>query len=112
MQPLPRYESPLPIRLQPQRLELFLKHGRRAFNHARQRLPGALHFFRPFPGHIDDKPVVITEQQSGQDSAALHDCRLRSNGGFARTTLASKSNRIAPGFFREGGHRTTPDKTR
>ena len=86
-QPIPRYESPLLIRLQPQRLELFSQHGRRAIKHARHRLPGALRLLRPFPGHVDDK-LVTTERQSRQDSAALHPRRLHSGEGFARTTLA------------------------
>ena len=58
-QPMPLYESPILIHLQPQRLELFSQHGRRAIKHARHRIPGALRL-RPFPGHLDDKLVVTT----------------------------------------------------
>ena len=87
-QPIPLYKPPLLIGLQPQRLELFSLHGRRAIKHAGHRLPGALRLLRPFPGHLDDNFVVTTDRQSRQDSAALHGRRLRSGGGFARTTLA------------------------
>ena len=102
-EPILLYESSLLIHLQPQRLELFSQHGRRAIKHARHRLPGGLRLLRPFPGHLDDKLVVITKRQSGHDSAALHSSRLRSGGGFARNTLAPKYNRDAPGFFRADG---------
>ena len=86
-QPKPLYVSPILVHLQPQRLELFSQHGRRAIEHARHRPPGALRLLRPLPGHLDDKLVVTTERQSGHNSAALHHRRLRSGGGFARTTL-------------------------
>ena len=89
-QPIPLYESPLLIHLQPQRLELLSQHGRRAIKRARHQLPGALRLLRPLQGHLDDKPSSLrrTERRSGHDSAALHRRRLRSGGGFARTTLA------------------------
>ena len=75
------YESPLLVHLQPQCLELFSQHGRRAIKHARHRFPGALRLLRPVPGHLDDKIVVTTERQSGHDPAAPHRRRLRSGVG-------------------------------
>ena len=49
-QRIPLHERPLLLRLQPQRLELFVQHGRRVMEHARHRLPGALRLLQSFPG--------------------------------------------------------------
>ena len=47
-QPIPLHERPLLLRLQPHRLELFVKHGRRVMKHARHRLICAPRLFQPF----------------------------------------------------------------
>ena len=52
--PIPLYESPLLIHLQPQHLELFSQHGRRVMEHARHRLPSALRFLQSITGHLDE----------------------------------------------------------
>ena len=54
------HERPPLLRLHPQRLELFVQHGRRVIEHARHRLPGALRLLQCFPGHLDNELVATS----------------------------------------------------
>ena len=86
-QPIPLYERPLLLRLQSQRLELFLQHGQRVMEDARHR-PQVLSASSS-PSPATSTPIVVAiERQSRQNPTAYHDWRLRSDGGFARTALA------------------------
>ena len=73
-QPIPLHERTLLLRLQPQRLELFMQQGRCFMEYARHRLPGALRLLQSFPGHFDNELVAgrrVVEHARHRLSGAL-----------------------------------------
>ena len=109
-QPIPLYESPLLTRLQPQRLELFSQHGRRAIKHARHRFPGALRLLRPFPGHLDDETVVIFPSGSrGKTLPHSTAGEYVQVGALPAPPLPASKNGPPQASCVRVGHPTTPD---
>ena len=79
MQPISLYERLLLLRLRPQRLGLFSKHGRRVMEHARHRLQGVLRLLQAVPGNLDNELVAACSPFDSRDAPDVVGFQLLGN---------------------------------